>query len=270
MRTRYAALAATFVLLAALAATIILTSKAAEEPTSVAQQTAPHLPRDAPATPTTPMPPDRCTTPTDPTCIRAVYKGAPDDYTQVQDIPDSVLIQPDDDGRYQVERGQQITVVTAALLPTDYTRFDLQRQSELVSISPTSFEQLIQPIGTTYTFTRHNGRGCVQPDQLRPDCGPRTASARPETGARRRRGHDQLPGPKNCATTRSTSPAPQPPPAATPSSRPPAMRPARSATSAILPPHRRVARTPNRCERGLARGLLRHGATRRHVRRPHG
>ena len=153
MRMRYAALAATFVLAAAVAATIILTSNAAPQPTSVAQQTAPHSPRDPPDTPVTPQPPDRCTTPTDPTCILAVYKGAPDDYAQVQDIPDSVLIHPEADGRYQVERGQQITVVTAAPLPADYTRFYLQRQPELVSVSPTSFEQLIQPIGTTYTFT---------------------------------------------------------------------------------------------------------------------
>ena len=153
MRMRYAALAATFVLAAALAATLLLTSNAAPSPTSTVQQTAPHSPRDAPATPVTPPPSDRCTTPTDPTCIRAVYKGAPDDYAQVQDIPNSVLIQPDDDGRYQVERGQQITVVTAAPLPADYTRFYLQRQPLQVTVSPTSFEQLIQPVGTTYTFT---------------------------------------------------------------------------------------------------------------------
>ena len=153
MRTRYAALAATFMLLAALVATLLLTSNAGPQPTSAVQQTASHSPRDPPDTPVTPQPSDRCTTPIDPTCIRAVYKGAPDDYAKVQDIPDSVLIQPDDDGRYQVERGQQITVVTAAPLPADYTRFYLQRQPELVSISPTSFEQLIQPEGTTYTFT---------------------------------------------------------------------------------------------------------------------
>ena len=153
MRKRYAALAATFALLAALAATILLTSNAAPPPTSVAQLTSPHSPRDAPDTPVTPMPPDRCTTPTDPTCILAVYKGAPDDYAQVQDIPDLVLIQPDDDGRYQVERGQQITVVTAAPLPADYTRFYLQRQPLQVTVSPTSAQQLIPPVGTTYTFT---------------------------------------------------------------------------------------------------------------------
>ena len=153
MRMRYAAYAAPFVLAAAIAATILLTSSSAPQPTSAVQQTAPHSPRDAPDTPVTPMPADRCTTPTDPTNIRAVYKGAPDDYAQVQDIPDSVLIQPDADGRYQVERGQQITVVTAAPLPTDYTRFYLQRRPQQVAISPTSFEQLIPPGGTTYTFT---------------------------------------------------------------------------------------------------------------------
>ncbi len=153
MRMRYAALAATFVLAAAVAATILLTSDAAPQPASVAQQTSQDSSRDAPATPAKPQPPDRCTTPTDPTCVLAVYKGAPGDYAQVQDIPDSLLIQPDDDGRYQVERGQQITVVTAAPLPADYTRFYLQRQPLQVTVSPTSFEQLIQPVGTTYTFT---------------------------------------------------------------------------------------------------------------------
>ena len=100
----------------------------------------------------TALPADRCASPTDADCIRAVYKGVPDDYAQVQDIPDSVLIQPDDDSRYQVERGQQITVVTAAPLPTGYTRFHLQRRP-VSGASPTSYEQLIPPIGTTYTFT---------------------------------------------------------------------------------------------------------------------
>ena len=51
-----------------------------------------------------------------------------------------------------MERGQQLTVVTAAQLPVDYTRFYLQR-IPLASPSPVSFAQLIQPVGTTYTFT---------------------------------------------------------------------------------------------------------------------
>ena len=100
----------------------------------------------------TPLPADRCPEPTAANCLRAVYVGAPDDYAQVQDIPDSVLIQPDDDGRYTVERGQQITVVTAAPLPTGYTRFYLQRRPQ-EGVAPTSYERLIPPVGTTYTFT---------------------------------------------------------------------------------------------------------------------
>ena len=101
----------------------------------------------------TPLPADRCATPTDPTCIRAVYLGAPDDYAQVQDIPADLLIQPDSDSRYQVERGQQYTVVTAAQLPTDWTRFYLERTPDQAQISPTTLMQLIPPVGTTYTFT---------------------------------------------------------------------------------------------------------------------
>ena len=65
MRMRYAALAATAMLVAALAATILLTSNAGPQPTSAVPQTSEDSPRDAPATLATPQPPDRCTTPTD-------------------------------------------------------------------------------------------------------------------------------------------------------------------------------------------------------------
>ncbi len=153
MRMRYAAYAAPFVLAAAIAATILLASCSAPQPTSATPQAATPSPRDAPATPAKQQPPDRCTTPTDPTCILAVYQGAPNDYAQVQDIPDSLLIQPDDDGRYQVERGQRITVVTAAQLPSGYTSFFLQRRPLQATVRPTSHERLIAPHGTTYTFT---------------------------------------------------------------------------------------------------------------------
>ena len=101
----------------------------------------------------TAVPAGRCASPTDASCIRAVYKGAPNDYAQVQDIPADMLLTPNPDGRYEIERGQQITVVTAAPLPADYTRFYLQRRPLQVTVSPTSFEQLIPPVGTTYTFT---------------------------------------------------------------------------------------------------------------------
>ena len=97
------------------------------------------------------LPANRCATTTAADCIRAVYKGAPGDYAQVADIPADKLLTPAD-GRYTVERGQQITVVTAARLPTGYTRFYLQR-SPLARPSPLSYERLIPPVGTTYTFT---------------------------------------------------------------------------------------------------------------------
>ena len=95
---------------------------------------------------------DRCATPTDADCILAVYLGAPDDYARVEDIPADVLLKPDDDGRYIVRRGQQVTVVTRASLPDGWTRFDLRR-SPTGTPSPVSFDLLIQPLGTTYTFT---------------------------------------------------------------------------------------------------------------------
>ena len=225
MWMRHAALAASFVMVAALAATILVTSTISPRPASAAHQTVPHSLAPAPVTPLTPLPTytltvtagaggsvdpagatthtegvpvtltaswndathtfsgwsgacsgsdttctlemyanasvtaaftplpaDRCATATDTDCIRAVHLGAPDDYPQVQDIPDSVLIQPDDDGRYQVERGHQYTVVTAAQLPEGYNRFYL-RSLPGGEPWPTSLLQLVLPAGTTYTFT---------------------------------------------------------------------------------------------------------------------
>ena len=98
---------------------------------------------------------EHCATTTAADCIRAVYKGAPNDYAQVQDIPADKLLTPGSDGRYTVERGQQVTVVTAAPLPTGYTRFYLQRRPTEPAGTPdaVSFSQLIKPVGTTYTFT---------------------------------------------------------------------------------------------------------------------
>ena len=101
---------------------------------------------------------ERCTMLADADCIREVYLGAPDDYAQVVDIPAEVLLTPDTDGRYVVQRGQQVTVVTAAPLPSGWTRFLARPEPLEFGIpSPTSFEQLIQPIGTTYTFTVTDG-----------------------------------------------------------------------------------------------------------------
>ena len=97
-------------------------------------------------------PADRCATTTAADCIRAVYLGAPGDYAQVADIPADALLTPDADGRYLVERGQQVTVVTAAPLPEGWTRFWLQ-QTPIGTPAPVSTSQLSQAVGTTYTFT---------------------------------------------------------------------------------------------------------------------
>ena len=100
----------------------------------------------------TELPATRCAAPEDADCLRAVYLGAPDDYAQVQDIPVELLLTPSVDGRYVVERGQQVTVVTAAPLPAGWTRFYPQ-QDPLGQPWAVSFLQLIPPVGTTYTFT---------------------------------------------------------------------------------------------------------------------
>ena len=98
----------------------------------------------------------RCTEPTDADCIRAVYVGAPGDYAEVADIPASALLAPDAEGRYDIRSGQQITVVTAAQLPADATRFLLQRSPPRSLLpgqpEPLSFEQMVSPARTTYTF----------------------------------------------------------------------------------------------------------------------
>ena len=100
------------------------------------------------------LPATRCASTTAADCIRAVYKGAPADYAQVADIPADLLLTAGTDGRYQVERGQQYTVVTAARLPEGWTRFYLQWSPlEYGQPSPVSASQLIAPVGTTYTFT---------------------------------------------------------------------------------------------------------------------
>ena len=95
---------------------------------------------------------NRCATPTAFSCIRAVYKGAPYDYAHVADIPSAALLRREADGRYHVERGQRITVVTAAPLPEGYTHFSLQRRHQEAP-SPTLREQSIPPLGTTFNFT---------------------------------------------------------------------------------------------------------------------
>ena len=97
------------------------------------------------------LPVDRCASPTAADCIRAVYVGAPGDYAQVTDIPASALVAPTSDGRYDIRRGQQVTVVTAAPLAEGYTRFYLDADS-VGPVPPVSDLDIILPTGTTYTF----------------------------------------------------------------------------------------------------------------------
>ena len=98
---------------------------------------------------------ERCTAGAmDPTCVRVVYEGAPDDYASVSDVPDDRILERNSEGRYEVGWGEQITVVTGgALLPEGYTRFYLKRSPSTTDPSPFSAERLILPAGTSYTFT---------------------------------------------------------------------------------------------------------------------
>ena len=99
-----------------------------------------------------PLPADRCASPTDADCIRAVYLGAPGDFGQVQDIPVELLLVPDADGRYRVRQGEQVTVVTAAQLPEDFDRFVLNPRPSGPP-DPVPSLRLVPPVGTTYTLT---------------------------------------------------------------------------------------------------------------------
>ena len=145
----------------------------------------------------TALPADRCATTTDADCIRAVYKGAPDDYAQVQDIPDRrALIQ---DRRTAVTRstrsadhrrdGRPAARRLHPLLPPAPTAAGLRQSHLLRAAHPTGRHDL--------HLHRHRKRGWFKPDQLRPDrrSTATAAQARPEAGTRRCRGHDQLPGP---------------------------------------------------------------------------
>ncbi len=131
------------------------------------------------------LPADRCATTAATDCIRAVYRGAPDDYAQVQDIPAGVLLTPNSDGRYYVERGRQYTVVTAAPLPEGWSRFYLR--TPLGTPAPVSASQLIPPVGTAYTFTVTTDPGAAtlityDLKRARPFVRPRP-DGKPEIGA---------------------------------------------------------------------------------------
>ena len=96
----------------------------------------------------TALPAGRCAQPADADCLRAVYLGAPEDYAQVQDIPQDRLLQPNAQGRYPAVPGEQVTVVTAAPVPPLHDRFLLVANPA----GATTLLQLLQPLGTTFTF----------------------------------------------------------------------------------------------------------------------
>ncbi len=131
----------------------------------------------------TELPADRCASPSDVDCIRAVYRGAPGDYAQVTDIPASALVAPASDGRYEVQGGQRITVVTAAPLPEGRTRFYLTRDAVGAS-APVGDDQLILRVGTTYTFTPATpGEGAtIVSFELTAGTAPSEEGAEPEFG----------------------------------------------------------------------------------------
>ena len=100
----------------------------------------------------TDLPGGRCGDPSDPACIWVVHRGTLDDHPWVWEIPPSAMIQPDAHGRYQVARGQTVTVRTLAHLPLGYTRFSLQTRPQGMR-SPASSQRQIPGDARSYTFT---------------------------------------------------------------------------------------------------------------------
>ena len=99
----------------------------------------------------TDLPGGRCGDPSDPACIWVVHRGTTADHPWVWEIPPSALIHPDAHGRYQVARGQTVTVRTLAYLPTGYTRFSLRTRPR-GTFSPASAQRQIPGDARSYTF----------------------------------------------------------------------------------------------------------------------
>ena len=146
---------------------------------------APVKPPPTTSTPAAPPPaPGSCATPTDPTCIHAVYIGAPGDYRQVVDVPSEMLLSGVPGGTYRIDAGLEVTVVTAARLPAGWTRFYLE-PSPLFTAVETS--RLVPPVGTTYTFTVNDDAAATSSwtyhlKQAKPFVRPRP-DGKPEIGA---------------------------------------------------------------------------------------
>lgn len=98
------------------------------------------------------LPAHPCTEPTDASCVRAAYIGAPGVYRRISDIPASARLTPDAAGRYEVRRGQQVSVFTAATLPEGDTRLILTG-SPVSGAGPASSARMVTRGGSDYTFT---------------------------------------------------------------------------------------------------------------------
>ena len=100
----------------------------------------------------TDLPGGRCGDPSDPACIWVVHRGTPDDHPWVWQMPASAMILPDARGRYQVARGETVTVRNLAYRPIGYTRFSLQTRSQGI-LSPASSQRPVPRDVRSYTFT---------------------------------------------------------------------------------------------------------------------
>ena len=100
----------------------------------------------------TDLPGGRCGDPSDPACTWVVHRGTPDDHPWVWQMPASAMILPDARGRYQVARGETVTVRNLAYRPIGYTRFSLQTRSQGI-LSPASSQRPVPRDVRSYTFT---------------------------------------------------------------------------------------------------------------------
>lgn len=134
------------------------TTSAVEEQPQPQQQQAVNSPADEhrssqqQAVVAPPTPDQICTSATTPPCILAVYRGQPGDHQSVRDIPTELLIQSDATGRYQVDRGWRITVVTSLRPPDGFDRFHL-RLSPNERVAGTLYDESYTPEGATFAFT---------------------------------------------------------------------------------------------------------------------
>ena len=136
----------------------------------------------------------RCSMTNDANCIRAVYIGAPGDYAQVVDIPAAMRLNAEPGGTYHVDAGLEVTVVTAARLPSGWTRFYLDR-SPLGRSTRLLLAAHQADRHDVHVHGQRRGRS-RRDDHLRTEAGEalRAAPARRQAAHRRHRRRDRLRG----------------------------------------------------------------------------